>query len=258
MAEDKNGGGPSPILVGMIAVLVIAIILNIRFVSEVVFQWIPATVSVLLGIDVSTDAETGDPNVDLYTSGGNPETPGPVDQAFAESEPVDLVDVPVPDSLETAWKIFVPISIFVSLLLAVGVAYALVRMAQIRSAEAAGFKEETVAAGVAATPNGSQLRWARIVEQVHSDNPNDWRLAILEADIMLDELLEVQGYHGDTMGDKMKQVERSDFNTIELAWDAHKVRNKIAHEGSAHDLNEREVRRVMGLYEQVFREFHFI
>ena len=68
---------------------------------------------------------------------------------------------------------------------------------------------------------------------------------------MLDELLTVQGYHGDTVGDKMKQVERSDFNTIDLAWDAHKVRNRIAHEGSEHDLNAREVRRVIALYPQL-------
>jgi len=34
------------------------------------------------------------------------------------------------------------------------------------------------------------------------------------------------------MGDKLKAVEKSDFNSIELAWEAHKARNMIAHEGS--------------------------
>ena len=75
---------------------------------------------------------------------------------------------------------------------------------------------------------------------------------------MLNELLDVLGYRGETMADKMKQVVRGDFNTIDLAWEAHKVRNRVAHEGAEHLLSGREARRVISLYEQVFREFKFI
>lgn len=104
----------------------------------------------------------------------------------------------------------------------------------------------------------TQLRWNRIVEQAYSDDEQKWRLAILEADIMLNELLDLKGYSGDTMADKMKQIDRADFNAIDDAWEAHKVRNAIAHKGSAHQLNDRETRRIIGLYEKVFREFKII
>ncbi len=80
----------------------------------------------------------------------------------------------------------------------------------------------------------------------------------MDADILLDELLDSLGYRGDTMGDKLKQVERSDFNTIDLAWEAHKIRNRIAHEGSHMQLTDREARRAVNLFEQVFKEFHLI
>jgi hypothetical protein len=80
----------------------------------------------------------------------------------------------------------------------------------------------------------------------------------LEADIMLNELLDLQAYRGETMADKMKQVERGDWKTIDLAWEAHKMRNAIAHQGSMQRLSEREARRVIGLYEQVFKEFKFV
>ena len=80
----------------------------------------------------------------------------------------------------------------------------------------------------------------------------------MEADIMLNEILDLQGYKGETMADKMKQVDRAGFNTIDNAWEAHKVRNKITHIGNAHLLNSREVRRVMSLYESVFKEFKMI
>ena len=104
----------------------------------------------------------------------------------------------------------------------------------------------------------TQLRWAKILEHARSDNEHDWRVAILEADILLNELLDIQGYKGETMADKMKQVDRAHFNTIDLAWEAHKVRNRVAHEGSAHALTSREARRVIGLYTEVLKEFGYV
>jgi len=93
---------------------------------------------------------------------------------------------------------------------------------------------------------------------MESHNESDWKLAILESDIMLDELLDKSGYHGVTMSDKLKQVDKSDFNTIDLAWEAHKIRNMVAHEGSEFAINSREAQRVIKLYEQVFKEFKYI
>jgi hypothetical protein len=104
----------------------------------------------------------------------------------------------------------------------------------------------------------TQLRWARVMEQASDSRPEGWRLAVLEADIMLNELLDIQGYRGEKMADKMKQVDRAQFNSIDAAWEAHKIRNRIAHEGVSHELSSREARRVIGLYERVFREFRYI
>lgn len=101
-------------------------------------------------------------------------------------------------------------------------------------------------------------KWKKILEHSESENSSDWRLAIIEADIMLDDLLRQLQLPGDTMGEKLKAVEKSDFNTIEMAWEAHKARNMIAHEGSDFLLNQREVRRIISLYEAVFKEFRLI
>ena len=74
---------------------------------------------------------------------------------------------------------------------------------------------------------------------------------------MLNELLDMQGYKGETIADKMKQVDRNKFNSIESAWDAHKIRNRIAHEGGL-TLTPREVRSAITLYERVFKEFRYL
>jgi hypothetical protein len=104
----------------------------------------------------------------------------------------------------------------------------------------------------------SNRKWERVMDHVNSPNESDWKLAILEADIMLDELLNKQGYQGSTMGEKLKQVDRSDFTTIDLAWEGHKVRNMVAHEGSEYLIPQREAERIIKLYESVFREFKYI
>jgi hypothetical protein len=101
-------------------------------------------------------------------------------------------------------------------------------------------------------------RWNKVLELLDSSNPSDWRMAILEADVILDELVSRMGYKGETLGDKMKSIERSDFRPIDDAWEAHKIRNILAHRGSDYILTKREARRAIDLYARVFEEFHFI
>lgn len=100
-------------------------------------------------------------------------------------------------------------------------------------------------------------KWAKIVEKAESQNPSEWRIAIIEADIILDDLLTNLRLPGDTMGEKLKAVEKSDFTTLDYAWEAHKARNQIAHD-SDFLLNQRETRRIITLYEAVFKEFCLI
>jgi len=104
----------------------------------------------------------------------------------------------------------------------------------------------------------SNRRWKNIQSLIHSHNLNDWKQAIIEADILLDEMLDKMGYHGDSIGDKLKQIEPSDFLTLNQAWEAHKVRNQIAHQGSNYILSRDEAEKVISLYSEVFKEFYFI
>jgi len=98
-------------------------------------------------------------------------------------------------------------------------------------------------------------RWAHVRELIESGHESDWRQAIIEADIMLDEILDEQGYVGESVGDKLKQATPARFHTIQDAWDAHLVRNEIAHKGSAFQLTEHVAYRTISHYENVFRDF---
>jgi hypothetical protein len=101
-------------------------------------------------------------------------------------------------------------------------------------------------------------RWKQIMEHADSPNPNDWKQAIIDADVMLDNLVTRLGYMGETLGEKLKRSTSGDFKTRDAAWDAHMVRNRIAHDGAAYEINQLEAKRVIGLYRQVFDEFYHI
>ena len=107
-------------------------------------------------------------------------------------------------------------------------------------------------------PSEHSQKWQRVLAHANSLNAAEWRLSILEADVMLDDLLQKLGYHGESLGEKLKNVEKADFKTIDSAWEAHKIRNMIAHEGTDFPIAQHEVKRIIGLYGQVFQEFSFV
>ncbi len=101
-------------------------------------------------------------------------------------------------------------------------------------------------------------RWNHVLEYLTSDNESDWKLAIMEADSMLEDLTEQLKLNGENLGERLKAVDKEKFKTLDNAWEAHLTRNKIAHEGSQFNLSQHEANRVITLYENVFREFGYI
>ncbi len=100
--------------------------------------------------------------------------------------------------------------------------------------------------------------WNSIRAKLLSDSPSDWRLAIIEADIYLDKVLDQKGFYGDTLGDKLKQITPEKLPSIQLAWEAHKVRNRIAHDGVDYILTQPEARRTLSYFEITFRDLEVI
>jgi hypothetical protein len=98
-------------------------------------------------------------------------------------------------------------------------------------------------------------KFAVIQGYMSSQSEALWRIGIMEADNVLLEVLAEKGYQGAGVGEKLKTAS---FKTVDLAWDAHKIRNRIAHEGSDFELTEREAKRAFMLYESVLRDLKAI
>ena len=146
----------------------------------------------------------------------------------------------------------------VVILSAWGISYSLNKLKEIVTEEKELYSSKEKDKGPGGESVMKNMKWERVIEHINSPNNSEWKLAIIEADIMLDDLLRAAGYHGDSLGDMLKAVEKSDFLTIDFAWEAHKVRNQIAHQGADFELTEREAKRIIALYEAVFKEFKTI
>ncbi len=157
--------------------------------------------------------------------------------------------------LAHVWLWIIVIGYILAVLALIIIIYATVRLFELRKREEEYYGTLILAPEEA---GGANPRWLHIEELASSTNSSDWRSAIIEADIMLDDMLTKQGYDGESIGEKLKAVESSDFNTLDDAWEAHKVRNQIAHQGSAFDLSETLARRTIARYESVFREFKML
>ena len=145
-------------------------------------------------------------------------------------------------------------AVFLSLLFLIGIVYARVMMIEVEKKVEHKMKpkQEVTADGLKGE------KWRRVTEHAGSANENDWRLAVLEADIMLDDMLQEMGAMGETLGERLKSTGATHLPSIQSAWEAHLVRNRIAHEGADFSLSQHETRRVIALYETVLKEGGFI
>lgn len=151
-----------------------------------------------------------------------------------------------------------PAAAIITLFMIIWLVYALIRFHEVEEAEIKrfGFQKPKEEIGSLGAQSDLAEKWGEVEKNINSANPSDWRIAIVDADIMLGMILTRQGYEGSTIGDQLKAVNKDDMLTLQDAWDAHKVRNDIAHGGTSFQLNDRQAKATVALYKKVFSEFY--
>lgn len=104
-----------------------------------------------------------------------------------------------------------------------------------------------------ASGGGVISRWGEIVRHFESIKEAEWKFAIIEADKLVDDLLKQAGYLGDTMGERLMNIEQGQLLSLQGLWEAHKVRNKLAHDTN-YFLRYAEARQAIKFYEEALRE----
>ena len=74
--------------------------------------------------------------------------------------------------------------------------------------------------------------WEVVQKHFFVGGANDLKVALMDADNILNDALRYAGVRGINLGDRLKHVKHSQVPNLEDVWEAHKLRNEIAHEAS--------------------------
>ncbi len=96
-------------------------------------------------------------------------------------------------------------------------------------------------------------RWKEIERHISSTREAEWKFAVIEADKLTDEMLQTSGFAGETMGERLMNIQPGQLITLQGLWEAHKIRNRLVHDVN-YFLRYTEAKRAVGLYEETLKE----
>lgn len=102
-------------------------------------------------------------------------------------------------------------------------------------------------------PGAMTARWEEILRHLSTNVEAQWRFALIEADKLVEDILRRAGFPGDTMGERLMNIQSGQLQTIDGLWEAHKLRNRIAHDLN-YFLRYTEAKRAIGQFEATLRE----
>lgn len=102
--------------------------------------------------------------------------------------------------------------------------------------------------------NRLRARWTKIQKRMKSGNESEYKVAIIEADQIVDGLIAKMNYKGENMTERLDNITPGQIENIEnLRW-AHDMRNRIIHDES-YVLTEEEAEKIFDCYEDFLRFF---
>jgi len=158
------------------------------------------------------------------------------------------------------WSVIGVISIILSIVCIALIIFSLVRLVEIQIYDKEEIEHEIHKALLKEREKerDANPRWHYILTLIESPNDSDWRVAVIEADSMMEEVLKEKGLSGETVSELLEGAKESGYTHIQDAWDAHSVRNEIAHQGSDFPLSQVEGRRVIKMFQNFFEELRII
>ena len=100
-------------------------------------------------------------------------------------------------------------------------------------------------------------KWQEILKRLISAEEAGYRLAVIEADKFFEEALRRLGYVGDNFSDRLKQVHPTEIKNLNEVWQAHRVRNSLAHD-TDFKLSRGEAEKAVDAYERALRDLEVI
>ncbi len=100
-------------------------------------------------------------------------------------------------------------------------------------------------------------KWSEIEKKILLGDEASLKMALIEADNFFDEILKMMNLPGTSMGERLKMLDVSKLQSINLVWEAHKIRNRIVHQ--THDrVTPDEIRKALDNYKRALSELQAV
>ncbi len=127
----------------------------------------------------------------------------------------------------------------------------------LKRSDAAWWVKERVRATEFAYGKSANQRWEEILARLQKGDEANLKLAVIEADNLLDEILKRMGLPGQDMAERLKQIEVQEIKSIDRIWSTHKIRNQIVHEPDFH-LTQEEAEATVENIEEALKELEYL
>jgi len=94
--------------------------------------------------------------------------------------------------------------------------------------------------------------WAKITKRLERPLESEYKLAIIEADNLLNKILERMGYKEETLGERLKKITADILPNIQEVSEAHKIRNNIVHDPD-YKITLEKAQKTIKIYEKAFQ-----
>ncbi len=99
--------------------------------------------------------------------------------------------------------------------------------------------------------------WNAIIERLNSDDEDQYKVAILEADQFVFKALEIQGYSGDNFAERLAQLPAGSFTSIGFVRDVHTLSNKIVQNTNV-SVTQEQAKNALGVYEKFLKNIDYL
>jgi hypothetical protein len=102
-----------------------------------------------------------------------------------------------------------------------------------------------------------RARWEIVKRRLKSANESEYKVAIIEADNIIDELVKNLAFPGENMGERLNNIPEGQIESLNKLKEAHEVRNRIIHEENF-QVSLEYAKEILAKYEAFLEEFEVL
>jgi len=127
----------------------------------------------------------------------------------------------------------------------------------VKRSDATWWLRERAFASEFAYGKSTNEQWDAIIKRLKKGDEANLKMAVIEADNLMDNILKRMGLPGADMAERLKQIKPEEVASVNKIWAAHDIRNKIVHQSNFH-LTQEEAEKAVGKIEEALRELEYL